>query len=169
MAFSIYDASIPVYKQGLITLLHLLDKLEEHATAKKIPVENFLSAKLAVDMFDFKRQVQIACDFAKAGCSRLSGQEPPSHPDTEITVADLRARIKKVEALLTAVTPEQLKGAEERVIKFATPHMSFEFTGARFVTHWSLPNYYFHITTAYNILRHNGLEIGKKDFLGATS
>jgi len=166
MTFSIYDASIPAYKQGLTTMSHLLDKLEEHAKAKNIPAENFLNAKLAIDMFDFKRQIQIACDFAKAGCSRLSGQEPPSHPDTETTVAELQARIKKVQALLETIKPEQLKGAEERVIKFATPHMSFEFTGTRFVTHWSLPNYYFHITTAYNILRHNGVEIGKKDFLG---
>jgi uncharacterized protein len=169
MTFSIYDASIPVYKQGLVTLSHLLDKLEEHAKAKNIPAENFLNAKLAIDMFDFKRQIQIACDFAKAGCSRLSGQEPPSHPDTETTIADLRARIKKVEALLATVTPEKLKGAEDRVIKFSTPHMSFEFTGTRFVTHWSLPNYFFHITTAYNILRHNGVEIGKKDFIGVTN
>ena len=169
MTYSTYDATIPVYKQGLVTLSHLLDKLEEHAAAKKIPVENFLSAKLAIDMFDFKRQVQIACDFAKTGCSRLAGQEPPSHPDIEITIADLRARIKRVEALLDAVKPEQLKGAEDRVIKFSTPTMAFEFVGARFVSHWSLPNFFFHITTAYNILRHNGVEIGKKDFIGVTS
>lgn len=169
MSFSIYDASIPTYKQGLVTLSHLLDKLEEHAKAKNIPVENFLNAKLAIDMFDFKRQIQIACDFAKTGCSRLSGQEPPSHPDTETTVADLRARIKKVEVLLATVTPEKLNGAEERVIKFATPNMAFEFTATRFVTHWSLPNFFFHITTAYNILRHNGVDVGKKDFIGVTS
>jgi len=169
MPYSIYDASIPAYKQGLITMTHLLDKLEEHAKAKNIPVENFLAAKLAVDMFDLKRQIQIACDFAKTGCTRLSGQEPPSHPDTEMTVADLRARIQKVEALLATIKPEQLKGAEERVIKFSAGPMTFEFTGARFVTHWSLPNFFFHITTAYNILRHNGVEIGKKDFIGVTS
>jgi len=170
MPYSIYDASIPVYKQGLVTMSHLLDKLEEHAKAKNIPVENFLAAKLAIDMFDFKRQIQIACDFAKTGCTRLSGQEPPSHPDTETTVAELRARIQKVETLLATIKPEQLKGAEERVIKFSVPTgMAFEFTGARFVTHWSLPNFFFHITTAYNILRHNGVEIGKKDFIGVTS
>lgn len=169
MSYSIYDASIPTYQQGLVTLSHLLDKLEEHAKAKNIPVENFLAAKLAVDMFDLKRQIQIACDFAKTGCTRLSGQEPPSHPDTESTVADLRARIQKVEALLAAVTPEQLKGAEERVIKFSAGPMTFEFNGTRFVSHWSLPNFFFHITTAYNILRHSGVEIGKRDFIGVTS
>ena len=166
MTFSIYDATIPVYKQGLKTLSHLLDKMEAHAAAKKIPAENFLNAKLAVDMFDFKRQVQLACDFAKSGPLRLSGQEVPSHPDTETTVAELRERIKKVQAIIDSVKLEQFKGAEDRDIKIATPTMTFEFTGARFATYWSIPHFFFHVTTAYNILRHHGVEIGKKDFIG---
>jgi len=166
MNFSLYDATIPVYKQGLKTAAHLLDKLEAHAAAKKIPAENFLNAKLAVDMFDFKRQIQLICDFAKGGAMRLSGQEIPSHPDTETTVAELRERIRKVQALVDSVKPEQFKGAETREIKLTTPSASFEFNGARFATYWSLPHFFFHVTTAYNILRHNGVEIGKKDFIG---
>ena len=169
MTFSIYDASIPVYKQGLVTMAHLLDKLEQHAQAKKIPAENFLNARLAIDMFDFKCQIQLACDFAKSGPMRLTGQDVPSHPDTETTVAELRARINKVQVLVDGIKPDQMQGAEERVIKFSFPGAAFEFTGSRYLTHWSLPNYFFHITTAYNILRHNGVEVGKKDFIGTTN
>ena len=167
MTFSIYDASIPVFKQGMKTLNHLLNKMEAHAKAKNIPVENFLSEKLAVDMFDFKRQVQLSCDFAKGAAMRLADQEIPSHPDTETTVEQLHARIAKVQALLDGVTPEQFKGAESRDIKIVTPNnMTFEFKGDRFLTSWALPHFFFHVTTAYNILRENGVEIGKKDFMG---
>jgi len=167
MTFSIYDASIPVFKQGMKTLNHLLNKMEAHAKAKNIPVENFLSEKLAVDMFDFKRQVQLSCDFAKGAAMRLTGQEIPSHPDTETTVEQLHARIAKVQALLDGVKPEQFKGAESRDIKIVTPNnMTFEFKGDRFLTSWALPHFLFHVTTAYNILRENGVEIGKKDFIG---
>ena len=167
MTFSIYDASIPVFKQGMKTLNHLLNKMEAHAKAKNIPVENFLSEKLAVDMFDFKRQVQLSCDFAKGAAMRLTGQEIPSHPDTETTVEQLHARIAKVQALLDGVKPEQFKGAESRDIKIVTPNnMTFEFKGDRFLTSWALPHFFFHVTTAYNILRENGVEIGKKDFIG---
>ena len=167
MTFSIYDASIPVFKQGMKTLNHLLNKMEAHAKAKNIPVENFLSEKLAVDMFDFKRQVQLSCDFAKGAAMRLTGQEIPSHPDTETTVEQLHARIAKVQVLLDGVKPEQFKGAEDRDIKIVTPNnMTFEFKGDRFLTSWALPHFFFHVTTAYNILRENGVEIGKKDFIG---
>jgi len=167
MTYSIYDASIPVFKQGMKTLNHLLNKMEAHAKAKNIPVENFLSEKLAVDMFDFKHQVQLSCDFAKGAAMRLTGQEIPSHPDTETTVEQLHARIAKVQALLDGVTPEQFKGAESRDIKIVTPNnMTFEFKGDRFLTSWALPHFFFHVTTAYNILRENGVEIGKKDFMG---
>lgn len=166
MTFSIYDVSIPVFKQGLKTLNHLLNKMEAHAKAKNIPAENFLNAKLAIDMFDLKRQIQLACDFSKGAAMRLTGQEIPSHPDTETTVEQLRARIAKVQALLDGVTQEQFKGAESRDIKIVTPsNKTFEFKGDRFVTYWALPHFFFHLTTAYNILRHNGVEIGKIDFI----
>ncbi len=99
---------------------------------------------------------------------RLSGQEVPSHPDTETTVAELRERIKKVQALVDGIKPEQFKGAEDRDIKLVTPNATFEFKGSRFATYWSLPHFFFHVTTAYNILRHHGVEIGKKDFIGGT-
>ncbi|HQQ63301.1 MAG TPA: DUF1993 domain-containing protein [Pseudomonadales bacterium] len=166
MSFGIYDTTIPVYKQGLKTLLHLLDKAEEHAQAKGLDVTALLDAKLAPDMFDCKKQIQIACDFAKAGAMRLTGQEVPSHPDTETTVAELRARIEASLAIVNSVTPEQFAGAEDRDIKMVFPWTTLEFKGARFVAFWSLPNFFFHVTTAYNILRHHGVEIGKKDFLG---
>lgn len=166
MSFGIYEATIPVYKQGLTTLLHLLDKAEEHAQARGIDVTTLLDAKLAPDMFDCKKQIQIACDFAKGGAMRLTGQEVPSHPDTETTVAELRARIEASLVIVNSVKPEQFVGAEARDIKMVFPWMTLEFTGARFVTFWSLPNFFFHVTTTYNIFRSLGVEIGKKDFLG---
>lgn len=166
MSFGIYDATIPVYQQGLKTLLHLLDKAEEHANTNGIDVSTLIDASLAPDMFDFKKQIQIACDMAKGGAMRLSDQEVPSHPDTEMTVAELRTRIQKALAIVSSVTREQFAGAEDRDIKMVFPSISFEFKGPRFVTYWSLPNFFFHVTTAYNILRHQGVQIGKPDFLG---
>jgi hypothetical protein len=166
MSFGIYDATIPVYKQGLATLLHLLDKAEVHASSNGIDVNELINGKLAPDMFDFKAQVQLACDFAKSGAMRLTGQEVPSHPDTETTVTELQVRIHSVLAIVNSVTIEQFAGAEERDIKIVFPSKTFEFKGPRFVTYWSLPNFFFHVTTAYNILRHQGVAIGKPDFLG---
>lgn len=166
MSFGIYDSTIPVYKQGLTTLLHLLDKAEEHAETNSMDASALIDAKLAPDMFDFKKQVQIACDFAKGGAMRLTGQDVPSHPDTEVTVEELRARINASLAIVNSVTAEQFVGAEDRDIKMVFPWTTLEFKGARFVTFWSLPNFFFHVTTAYNILRSQGVEIGKKDFLG---
>ncbi|HSC75044.1 MAG TPA: DUF1993 domain-containing protein [Pseudomonadales bacterium] len=166
MSFGIYDATIPVYKQGLATLLHLLDKAEEHATANNVDINTLIEGKLAPDMFNFKQQIQIACDMAKGGAMRLTGQDVPSHPDTETTVTELRTRIQMVLTIINSVTVEQCVGAEERDIKMVFPSKTFEFKGSRFVTYWSLPNFFFHVTTAYNILRHQGVVIGKPDFLG---
>jgi len=166
MTFGIYDATIPVYQQGLKTLLHLLDKAEEHACSHNMDVSTLIDASLAPDMFDFKKQIQIACDMAKGGAMRLSGQDVPAHPDTETTVDDLRVRIQKALAVVNGVTREQFADAEKREIKMVFPSISFEFKGPRFVTYWSLPNFFFHVTTAYNILRHSGVAIGKPDFLG---
>ena len=166
MSFGIYDATIPVYKQGLTTLLHLLDKAEQHANSNDVDVVTLIDAKLAPDMLDFKKQIQIACDMAKGGAMRLTGQEVPSHPDTEVTVAELRTRIDAALAIVNSVTVEQFADAEARDIKMVFPSISFEFKGPRFVTYWSLPNFFFHVTTAYNILRHQGVAIGKPDFLG---
>lgn len=166
MAFGIYDTTIPVYRQGLTTLLHLLDKAEAHAAANNMVANELIDAKLAPDMFDFKKQIQIACDFAKGGAMRLTGQAVPSHPDVETTVDELRTRIKASLDIVNSVTADQFAGAEERDIKMVFPWGDLEFRGDRFVTFWSLPNFFFHVTTAYNILRHQGVEIGKKDFLG---
>jgi hypothetical protein len=166
MSFGIYDATIPVYKQGLTTLLHLLDKAEEHASANGLDVNELINGKLAPDMFDFKAQVQLSCDMAKGGAMRLTGQDVPSHPDTETTVTELRARIQTAMTIVNSVTVDQFADAEARNIKMVFPSITFEFKGPRFVTYWSLPNFFFHVTTAYNILRHQGVAIGKPDFLG---
>ena len=125
MNFSIYDATIPVYKQGLATLLHLLDKAEEHASTNGVDVSELINGKLAPDMFDFKQQIQLSSDFAKGGAMRLSGQEVPSHPDTETTVAELRTRIHAALAIVNSVTVEQFAGAEDRDIKMVFPSKTY--------------------------------------------
>jgi hypothetical protein len=166
MAYSIFDASIPVYLQSLKTLDTLLDKLESHAADKGTDATSLLDAKLAPDMFDFKRQLQIACDHAKGAACRLAGIEIPKHADTETTVAQLRERVAKTRAIVESVTRDQLDGAEDRQIKLVFPWATYEFSGTRYVQYWSLPNFFFHVTTAYAILRHHGVAVGKMDFLG---
>lgn len=167
MAFTIRDATAPVYQQGLKTLDHLLARAEAHATAAKIDIQLLLNAKLAPDMFDFKRQIQIATDHAKGGAGRLAGVELPKFEDTETTVAELRARIAKTLAFINSIDAAKFNGAETCDIKLVYPWATYEFTGARFVQYWSLPNFFFHVTTAYNILRAQGVAIGKADFLGS--
>jgi hypothetical protein len=166
MAYSIFDASVPVYLQSLKTLDTLLDKLEAHAGEKGITATSLLDAKLAPDMFDFKRQVQIACDHAKGASCRLAGIDIPKHPDTETTVAELRERIARTRVIVESVSREQVAGAEDKEIKLVFPWATYEFTGNRYIQYWSLPNLFFHVTTAYAILRHQGVNVGKMDFLG---
>lgn len=166
MAYSIFDASIPVYLQSLRTLDTLLDKVEAHVTEKGMAATVLLDAKLAPDMFDFKRQLQIACDHAKGASCRLAGIDIPKHPDTETSVAELRDRIARTRAIVESVTREQVAGAEDKEIKLVFPWATYEFTGSRYIQYWSLPNLFFHVTTAYAILRHQGVNVGKMDFLG---
>ena len=166
MTLSIYDASIPVLKRGLTNLAALLHKAEASATARKIDPAVFISARLAPDMHPLTRQVQIASDSAKGGAARLTGSESPSFPDTEATFAELQTRIAKTIAYLDGFTADQFAGAETRDIVLKTPNGDFTFTGQSFLLTFMLPNVFFHITTAYNILRHNGVELGKFDFLG---
>ncbi|MDP2228807.1 MAG: DUF1993 domain-containing protein [Moraxellaceae bacterium] len=167
MAFSTFAASVPVFHQTLTSLSALLEKADAHAEAAGISVSELLEARLAPDMFHFTRQIQIACDHAKGCTARLAGIDIPKFEDTEKTVAELQARIAKTQAFIASVTPEQFEGAEERDIKLVFPWASYDFSGARYLTYWALPNFFFHASTAYNILRHQGVAIGKADFLGA--
>ena len=166
MPLSLYDASIPVLKRGLTNLATLLTKAEASAVARKIDPSVFLTARLAPDMHPLARQVQIVSDGAKGGAARLTGGESPSFPDTEASFAELQTRIAKTIAYLDGFTVDQFAGAETREIVLKTPNGDFSFTGQSFLLTFMLPNFFFHITTAYNILRHNGVELGKIDYLG---
>jgi len=166
MTLTIYDAAIPVLKRGLTNLSAILAKAEASAEARKIDPAVFLASRLAPDMFPLSRQVQLVSDGAKGGAARLAGVEAPSFPDTETTFAELQERIAKTIAYLDSFRTEQFAGAESRDILFKTPNGDFSFTGHNFLLTFVLPNVYFHIVTAYNLLRHNGVDIGKFDYLG---
>jgi hypothetical protein len=166
MTISMYAASVPVFKQILGSLSDILDKAEAHATAKKIDPHALLQARLFPDMFPFARQIQIAADFSKGACARLAGLAVPKYEDTEQTFADLRARIAKTVAFIDSCTPAQIDGSEERDITTSAGPNSKTFKGQAYLLHYALPQFFFHATTAYGILRHNGVEVGKKDFIG---
>src|SRR5687768_4366249 len=167
MSFSIHAASVGTFVHVLGALDKILSKAEAHAAAKKFDPAVLLSARLAPDMFDLTRQVQIACDMAKSGAARLAGQEPPSHPDDEKTFAELHARVAKVLDYLGTLDKAAIDASAERDVKVPMRDRTLEFKGAGYLTTWVLPNFYFHVTTVYAILRHNGVELGKMDFLGA--
>jgi hypothetical protein len=165
---SISSASIPVFEIGLNALSVILDKAEAHAEAKKIDPTVLLNARLFPDMFPLTRQVQIACDQAKNGAARLAGLEPPKHEDNEKTFAELKARIAKALAYVKTLDAKAIDAAADRQVTFPLgPNNKGHMKGADFLNHFVLPNFYFHLTTAYDILRHCGLEVGKRDFLGA--
>ena len=167
MTISFYTASVPVFKQALIALKDLLTKAEAHATAKNIDAEAFLKARLFPDMFTLTRQVQIAADFAKGVPARLAGAEVPPYDDNEASFADLHARLDKTLSFIDALSPAQFEGAADReiVLRPGTPKEK-RFTGQTYLLHYGLQHFFFHVTTAYDILRHNGVEIGKGDFIG---
>jgi hypothetical protein len=169
MKISMYEASIPTFLHTLRSLKALLEKGVAHAEAKKFDPTLLASARLAPDMFPLTRQIQIATDAAKGAAARLSGVDPPKFEDNETTMADLIARVGKTIDFLQGFKPEQLDGSEERTITIPTPRQTFTFPGLIFLRHWALPNFFFHVTTAYNLLRHNGVEIGKADYLGRVS
>ncbi|MGC9953521.1 MAG: DUF1993 domain-containing protein [Rhizomicrobium sp.] len=164
MSFSMYDASIP----PMIRMLQNLSKIIDKATAQTVAADlaALLEARLAPDMLPFARQIQIASDAAKGCAARLAGQEPPSFPDTETTFPELQTRIAKTIAFLESVSAEKLAGSETRAITIKTSHRTLEFSGRDFLTRHALPNFYFHVTTAYDLLRHKGIQIGKMDYLG---
>jgi hypothetical protein len=165
---TLYEHTVPVFSRMLGNLEALLDKAAAHAEASKYDVGALLSARLFPDMFTLTRQVQLATDFAKGACARLAGLEVPRWEDTETTLAELKARLARTRDFLASVPPARFDGAATRAIELKTPAGNFHFDGERFVQQWALPNFYFHVTTAYNILRHNGVEIGKGDFMGAS-
>ena len=166
MTYSIYDASIVPMTRALTNLSKIIDKAVAQAKAEDKPLADLLGAQLAPDMKPFPFQVQSASDAAKGAAARLAGIEAPSMPDTETTFAELSARIAKTLAFLATVTPEMLKGAEDREIVLKFPNGEFKFTGKDYVAGFALPNFFFHVTTAYALLRHKGIAIGKMDFLG---
>jgi hypothetical protein len=149
----------------LKNLSAILTKAENHAKAKDIDPATLLNARLAPDMFPLTRQVQIATDHAKGAVARLTGHQVEAIEDTEVTFADLQARIKRVLAIVEGYKPEEYDGAEAREITIKIPNSELKFSGLDYVNQWALPNFYFHVTTAYAILRANGVELGKRDFL----
>lgn len=156
---------VPQYAKMLKNIDHWLDKAVEHAEARKFDVETLVQARLAPDQFPLVRQIQSACDTAKFSVAYLSGKEPPAHPDTEKTIAELRARIGSTLAFLETVQDKDLAGAEER--KVAPKRLQGKWIrGDQHLVQQALPNFYFHATTAYAILRHNGVDVGKVAFLG---
>lgn len=166
MAISIYDQLVPVFTQMLTALDKVLSKAEADAAARRIDPQVFVNGRLAPDMLPLVRQVQIMTDQAKGCASRLAGQDPPKWADEEKTFGDLHERIAKTIAHLKSFKPEQFEGAETRAIELKFPHTTFNFTGKDYLLNFVTPNFYFHYTTAYAILRHNGVQIGKQDFLG---
>lgn len=166
MSLAVYNTTIPVFIQYLTNLNTILKKSEDHALTRKIEPSVLLNSRLFPDMFPLIRQVQIASDTAKAAGARLTGQEAPKFEDTETTYDQLYARIQKTIDYLKSLAPESFEGAQARAIAFKVAGRDIQFDGATYITTWVFPNLLFHITTAYNILRHNGVDIGKRDFLG---
>ena len=167
MALSMYDSSIPTLKQTLSSLAAILRKTAEHAQAKKIDPGVFVNARLFPDMFPLSRQIQIATDQAKGCAARLAGVDIPKFEDKETTIDELLERIAKTIAFLDSFKTQQIDGSEEHDIELQLHETRLEYKGQAYLLKWVLPNFYFHATTAYNILRHNGVEVGKKDFLGS--
>jgi uncharacterized protein len=167
MAISMHSASIPVFKKMLGNLSYFLDKAQAHADAKKFDSANFLGCRLAPDMLPFTRQVLIACDASKIGASRIAGVEWPKNEDKESTIAELKARIAFTIDYLDTIPADKMNGTEDKDITFPVGREGATRTmkGEAFLKHWVLPNMFFHVTTAYAILRHNGVDLGKTDYL----
>ena len=166
MTISMYQASVPVYLQYLNSISAVLDKGAAFAESKKIDPAVLLQTRLYPDMHPLVKQVQIFTDQAVRGISRLAGTEPPAFPDTETTFSELKTRIEKAIAHVQSFKPEQIDGSEERDIVMKTPRGDMTFKGQQYLLGFSLPNFFFHATTAYAILRHKGVPLGKRDFMG---
>ena len=166
MSISMSSASLPVFKSMLGNLAHLIDKADAHAQARKFDPVALTQYRLAPDMLPFTRQIQIACDGPKNGLARIAGIEAPKFDDTEATLAELKARIQKTLDFLATVPDGSLDGTEEKEITFPVGRESTRTMKAEaYLMHWVVPNFFFHVTMAYAILRHNGVELGKADYL----
>lgn len=166
MTISMYHASIPLLTKMLGNLETIVDKAIAHAAARKIDDAAFVEARLFPDMFTFARQIRIATDMAKGAGARLAGIDIPKFDDNEKTLPELKARLRKAIDFLQTLTPAQIDGSENKTISLTAGGNSFTFKGVDYLQSWVLPNFFFHVTTAYNLLRHGGVEIGKMDFLG---
>lgn len=166
MTISMYNASIPVMIKMLGNLETILDKAIAHAAARKIDDAAFVEARLFPDMFTFARQIRIATDMSKGAGARLAGIDIPKFEDNEKTLPELKARVRKAIDFLKTLTSTQIDGSEERAITITAGGKTLNFKGLDYLQSWALPNFYFHVATAYNLLRHGGVEIGKMDYLG---
>lgn len=166
MTISMYQVSVPVFSERLRALSTVLAKGEAHAVERKIDAQVLLNARLAPDMFALTRQVQIATDHAKGASSRLAGREIPKYEDTEASFAELQSRIEKTRDLLASFLAADIDGSEERKIEIKTQQRELSFTGSQYLLNFAMPNFYFHVVTAYDILRHNGVPLGKSNFFG---
>lgn len=166
MTISMYQVSVPVFLKTLVNLAAILDKAAAFATVRKVDPSVLLGYRLAPDMLKLTQQVQIASDHAKRATARLAGIEAPVYEDNEASFADLKARIDKTVAFINTLKPEQIDGSEAREIKLKVGGKDKTLSGQTYLLHNALPNFFFHVTTAYAILRHCGVEIGKKDFIG---
>lgn len=168
MTISMYQVSIPRFIHMLGNLRTILEKAQAYAEAKKIDESTLPNARLFPDMLPLTAQVQIACDSAKAAACRLSGVTNPAYEDNETTLAQLQARVAKTMAFLETFKPEQIDGTEDKELVVKLASVDTKFRGMQLLLNRSIPNFYFHLSTAYDILRHNGVEIGKRDYLGPT-
>ena len=166
MSLSMYQASAPIYTHFLNALSGVLKKAAAHAEAKKIDPSVLINARIAPDMYALARQVQIATDHAKGSLARLAGVDVPSYPDTETTFDELQARIAKTVDYVKTFQPAQIDGTEEKEIVLTFGTQKFPFKGQAYLIQFALPNFYFHTSMAYAILRHNGVDVGKRDFMG---
>jgi len=166
MSLSMYQASVPRFANILSNLSNILDKAQAHIDATKIDPATLTTYRLFPDMLPFTKQVQIACDTAKGAVARLAGIENPVHEDNEKTLPELKARIAKTLTFIQSVSPAQIDGTEDKDIVIRRGETETHYKGMQFLLGSAIPNIYFHVTTAYNILRHNGVEIGKSDYLG---
>lgn len=163
----IHAQSVLTYDRFLANLSTILTKAEAHCAARNIKPEAMLTFRLYPDMFPFVRQVQLACDFAARAAARLAGEEPKGFPDTETTFAELQDRIRAARGYMAGFEPARYDGAETRAITLKMRGQEVTLSGENFLNLYSLPQFHFHLTTAYNILRHNGVELGKGDYMGA--
>lgn len=165
MALSLYEASIPVYLQGLRNLLPILDKAEAHAKSQAKDPNSYADVRLIEDMLPFNRQIHIASDGAKNGAARLAGVAPPSFPDVETTFPELRERIEKTIAFVESIKAEQVNGREDEIVELPLPDRKVRFKARDFLLKFSLPNFFFHVTMSYALLRQQGVPLGKLDYL----